>query len=171
MLHLIHLTPPSTLSKKDNGYRFECLPGTSLLEHNPFSIESVGLGSLLAKDYASDLVVGGGPQALELVVCLVLDNGSCHPEGPPKCIRQNLDYHIRVHHPTEAYLKTETNLVKITNSIEEASFFRMYVDEDGVLRIGDGTGRVISTKKYYSQPVTLERPEKSISQSFKLQPF
>ncbi|KAF9359500.1 hypothetical protein BGX34_008324 [Mortierella sp. NVP85] len=119
-----------------------------------------------------DLIVSGGPEDLNLVVCLVLDNGSCYPysEGPPKCIRQNARYLIRVHLPTEAYLKVQSSFVKITDRIEEASYFNLYVDEDGVLRIGDGTGRVISAKDYL-RPVTLEGPEKSISQSFQLQPY
>ncbi|KAK3820339.1 MAG: hypothetical protein J3Q66DRAFT_169659 [Benniella sp.] len=153
------------------AYRSDCLPTTSLREYQPFKIESIKLGSYLAKEFYSNFVVGSGSSQDTLEVCVVTGDGPCNPKAQPYCIRQNVNYRIRVERPVEGYLMAQDNLVQIIDDIVKASYFQLYEDDEFRIGYRDFRGEQLAiTTNSQSKPVTLEKPEKDIKQSFQLHP-
>ena len=140
-------------------------------EYQPFKIESIKLGSYLAKEFFSNFVVGSGSDQDALEVCVVTGDGPCNPKAPPHCIRQNVNYRIRVERPVEGYLKAQNKLVQIIDDMSGASNFQLYEDDEFRIGYRDFKGEQLAiTTNGQSRPVTLEKPEKDIKQSFQLHP-
>ncbi|KAF9359499.1 hypothetical protein BGX34_008323 [Mortierella sp. NVP85] len=154
------------------AHRSDCLPTTSVREYQPFKIQSVKLDRLLAKEFGSNLVLGSGSPEETLSVCVVTGDGPCDRQPPPYCIRQNVNYRIRVEKPIRGYLMVqEEDLVVITHDIGQASDFQMYDDDElRIVYLNPKDEPLAITTNGQSAPVTLRKPEKDIKQSFQLLP-
>ncbi|KAG0095238.1 hypothetical protein BGZ93_006148 [Podila epicladia] len=146
-----------------------CLPGSSIVENQAFRLLSYELDTFVSRKLGGKLLVGGviGDKTLQqLQFCVVSADMECEILFPPNCVRENVDYRLRVSEPSMGYLKIDNDNVRIVRKYDDASPLSLS-NEDGmgtriVYKYGNGRRYVLATSDSgdVGRPILLELPQK-----------
>ncbi|KAG0324447.1 hypothetical protein BG004_003470, partial [Podila humilis] len=166
-----------------------CIPQVDTKVNEVFNLKNVGLQSLISRVSTSDLIIAGivGDKSFEQIdFCFVSAEGDCSFESDNdhslssssssqsgECIRENVDYRIKVNAPDQGYLRVERGYILVVPSFKLSTPLRLHKNEEGGLSIAqllpNGELQVFTTR-VAGTPVVMryEEPD-NVKQAFELE--